>query len=389
MTQLVVGKGLSKDRAEVKVDLKIFNDNSLVLGAQGSGKSSLAHYLIPVLVQAGVSIVAIDTTGDLTETFRKLDGLSLSRGLAAVSAGGPPAEHGLGGVSLVSVDLGLAANLFSRQSQIRLPDDVWAREADSLVAALLELIGYRPRKNSRESAYLRALVSHCRSTGQEPSLAALPDLALAPRFRKLGAFLIDDVVPEDRRKDLSGALRGLVASPSFAYSPSPGLDLSRLVTTDGGAKATVISFADRASRDRQFILSILVAKLRTFLTGPNPPVLIWIDEAADFFGEEENSVAGKLLREALTAWEFDDTSFVFVAQNVSDLAPGMGEYCDTWFAGRTPAVSARREIVEELDLANPPVDEDVLDRSIRSLEPGQFILRSRWLNTLEKFEVPA
>lgn len=59
---------------------------------------------------------------------------------------------------------------------------------------------------------------------------------------------------------------------------------------------------------------------------------------------------------------------------------------ETWLVGKLSVPQSRQEAVTALDLVNPPVDEVWLDKTLASLEPGQFVLRSCRLDELQVFE---
>jgi hypothetical protein len=90
---------------------------------------------------------------------------------------------------------------------------------------------------------------------------------------------------------------------------------------------------------------------------------------------------------AIESWERFNANFVLVAQQLSDLHEDADDYCGTMIVGQTAVSRSRSELVEALDLVNPPIDEKKLGQEIKALRTGQFILRSRRLETLKRFEI--
>ena len=373
-----LGNSLHGSGDRLRVDPRVLHDNCLIVGSEGCGKTTFSARTLESLAEHGTSVVAIDTTGDLADSISRRLGLSLVRGVGRST----PKDR----FRVASIDLSMADNLFSKPKSDS--DELRQEENRNLISALLVVLGYRPRKFSPEFALLEQIAERRQREGLDVSLSELPQLIRNPTFSMIGVFPLDSAVPKERRDRLAAAVDSLLETPSFKYSSAdPGIDLAGFLSRDGEARCNVLTFADRSVRIRQFLVAVLGSKLRTLLfSADNSPFIVWIDEAADFIPSSGQTPVSRLLFGALENWERYNASFVLVAQQLSELEADVDDFCDTIIVGQTFAASARHRLVDALDLVNPPVDEDKLNRDIKSLEPGQFILRSHWLDTLKLFE---
>ena len=382
MKPIDLGKSLDPTEDRLEVDPRVFHDDCLLLGTEGSGKTTFATSIFEKLVDAGMSIVAIDTTGDLTDAIAKNDGLTLQRGVG--KAGADSTEK----IRLSSIDLSMASDLFSAPEQ-GVEAEFLHEENRNLISALQGLLGFRPRRFSPEFSLLEQIVDARQDAGSGVPLADLPELIRTPPVSRIGMFPLDDCISKDRRLDLAAAVTSLLESPSFAYSSAePGIDVTGLLRPDGHPRCTVLTFADRSPRIRQFLVAVLGSKLRTMLANSNnQPLIIWVDEASDFIPRAGTTLVSRLLMNAIESWDRFNANFVLVAQQLADLHEDADNHCGTMIVGQTAVSRARDELVQALDLVNPPIDERKLNQDIKALRTGQFILRSRRLETLRRFEI--
>ncbi|MCP4477403.1 MAG: hypothetical protein GY818_04865 [Planctomycetaceae bacterium] len=364
------------------VDPRIFTDNCVILGAEGCGKTTLATQVFKQLVAAGTSIIAIDTRGDLTTASQSAHGAKIQRGI------GDALKESNETFCLANIDLQMSTGIFSAPCS-DIPEEFRNEENEILVSALLELLGLRVHKHSPEFSLLVNIIDYFHDRQKCVELAQIPSLIVNPPFQQIGLFGLDDVISKKRRDDFASAVNSLLESPSYTYSSAnPGLNTKSLMgTADDNARCTVISFADRPQNMRRFLVAILGSKIRTLLaTNPHRPLLIWIDEASDFVPGNETTFVSHLVMGALDRWIKFNTNFAFTAHRLSDLHHDVDNFCDTFIVGQMPEINARKDVVQALDLINPPIDEQKLDEDLKFLKRGQFVFRSRHLSTLKYLE---
>jgi hypothetical protein len=210
-------------------------------------------------------------------------------------------------------------------------------------------------------------------------LADVADLVDTPPFTKLGVFDLDAAIRPERRSDLAAAIRG-VAPKSHEEESHGILDLDELTRGPSGEAAAVIfSFPRRSHTERRFLLSMLLAKLSTWITAQGDGGfggLVCIDDAADFIPAEGSDYAGGLVQRMIERSTKYGFGTVVTAEHAYELDPSVLALCGTWFVGSTPVARARSAVVEELDLMSPPVDEVALDQTLKTLRPGQFVIRN-------------
>lgn len=222
-------------------------------------------------------------------------------------------------------------------------------------------------------------------SGHDVSLEQLATLVLAPPIREIGMFTLDQVISPKRREQLSGAITGVLESRGFRKRDAEGRiaieDL--LATADGSAAATVITFSDHGPNLRRLLVAILIAKLQGIDCSTRP--VVCFDEAAEFIPRDERSWASRPVHALMLTAASTGINVVMVTQALSDLSPDVEDLCETWFVGKMPVLPSRREVVEGLDLVDPPIDEVALERRLASLQAGEFVLRSTRLRTLGEF----
>ena len=125
--------------------------------------------------------------------------------------------------------------------------------------------------------------------GVDLDLATLVAQVQDPPLRKLGVYDLDAFFPPKDRTGLAMTLNGLLASRAFAaWAEGPDLDLDRLLRSDDGARpaCAIVSLAHLGDEERQFVVSLLLGKLITWMRRqPGTDtlrVLVYFDEVMGF-----------------------------------------------------------------------------------------------------------
>lgn len=259
MAEIELGVRSGSDGQAAVIDASILLDHTLVIAADGMGKTSIARVLVDQVLALGCPVVMIDTVGDMTSRLESELGLSILHGYREQEVGGSA-------IRLRRIDLDVAEAMFMHPTNrgINL-EDMWD-VLDDHVAALMGMLGFSPKKYSPEFSLVETLVSQQWSAGSDVSLELLTMLVQVPPIAHLGAFALDYVISADRRQDLAGAIDGLCRSLpviSDGLPPRP-LVIDELLHIDGSdrATATVLSFAFGSRRLQNFTVATLLADLK-------------------------------------------------------------------------------------------------------------------------------
>ena len=329
-------------------------------------------------------MLVIDTSEDITQALVAGHG---SRVYSDFSDAVSPVDPRF---QLNRLDVGSIAAMFSQPIG---HEDMWIDEAEGLVLALIDLLGYRTRGKTPEIVLLENLVVNRWTSGGDRYLHELVGLVNNPPMRRLGVFDLDTVISQNRRAELASALTALLESREFdltdSYAP---IDLGALLTQpDGSASANVLSFAHRSDDVRRFLAAVVFTKLRSYVRGRSGDtlfLLLYLDDGVSFLPAERQVVTSSALRDMIYAWDRFGVGVALVAEEPAQIDEYALDLCETWIVGRSPVGRARKAIIDELDLVNPPIDEIELDKSLKTLSAGQFVLRSPSLETLQYFQSP-
>lgn len=381
-SQLRLGRGA--DGSDVSIDSSLLLDHSLVIGSKGTGKTSLGRMLLESANAVGCPVLVVDTTGDMTSYLQADLDVPLVSGLGDQPSGAGP-------VRLHSIGISFVESLFLRSENERISSESLADELSDLVAALLGLAGFRAKKMSPEFALIETIVWDSWSRGPGLNLAELIARIDVPPIERIGVFTVDQVISPERRADLAGALAGPLRTVPPGSPEARPIEIGPILTDDGAALATVLSFASGSERVQKFLVAVLLAKLKTYVSATTGDgglaVLLYLDEASNLLPAGRRVITTAPLLEALRGWRRFGIGLVLVAEESDDLHEEAEDLCETWIVGNIPSPQSRQAVVHNLDLVNPPIDEVELENSIKTLEPGQFILRSSRLEHLEHFQL--
>ena len=365
--------------ASIDADAQILTDGCLIVGDRGTGKTTLARRLLRESAAAGLPCLAFDTTGDLTRSFFEDGNMSVSQGFGAIR------RHSAGMAVLVHVDLVDMSGLFARPSSMSVDESPSANELHELILAFVALLGFRPRDRTPEFLLLETLVFEEWRQGRDVSLADLADLVAKPRIGMLGVFELDAVISSSRRDDLANAISTLLVSfGGQSDVMTPQASIEDVLGEDGVTNTAVVSFERRPDRVQRFLAAVILVKVKNRI---DESVLVCFDEAVSFFPRNQRTVVSRFLHGSLLSGRGAGINLVLMAEQPDELHEDVEDLCQTWFVGRMPVSTSRRQVVEALDLVDPPVDEFALDLRLKELIPGQFVLRSSRLRELRCFQV--
>ncbi len=395
--------------------------HGVVVGMTGSGKTGLAVVLIEEALLAGIPVLVLDPKGDmgnLALTFPDLEPASFRPWVNesdAQAEGITPDElaartatiwrqglerQGIDGARIEALRDAADVTIYTPGSDAGVPLNVvgslaapplsWETEAETLrdeiegtVTSLLALVGIKADPlASREHVLLSNLIENAWRAGRNLDLGALIGEVAQPPLRKLGVFDIDQFFPAKERTELAFGLNALVASPSFAaWGAGEPIDVqSLLFTADGKSRAAVVYLAHLSEEERQFVVTLVFAKLVTWMRGqpgtPDLRALVYMDEVFGYVPPTAAPPAKKPILTVLKQGRAFGCGLVLSTQNPVDLDYKAMANAGTWLVGRLQTENDKARVLEGLRSAAGGTDVAALDAAIGALQKRQFLLVS-------------
>ncbi|RPI09197.1 MAG: ATP-binding protein, partial [Actinobacteria bacterium] len=301
-----------------------FTTHGVIVGMTGSGKTGLGLVLVEEALLSGVPVLIIDPKGDLTnlaltfpelratdfrpwinegdatragetpDVFAEQEAAKWREGLA--SWGVEPARvAALRSAADITIytpgsTAGVPLNLVgSLQAPTNADAETIGDEVEGFVSGLLGLVDIDADPlSSREHILLSNVIAASWTAGRDLDLATLVGQVQAPPVRKLGVFDVDTFFPPKDRTELALRLNGLLASPSFAaWTQGVPFDIDRLLTSpEGKPAAAIVTIAHLSDPERQFVTSLLLGKLVTWMRRQSGTTdlraLMYMDEVAGY-----------------------------------------------------------------------------------------------------------
>ncbi|HEY7564378.1 MAG TPA: DUF87 domain-containing protein [Acidimicrobiia bacterium] len=420
--QLYLGSFLDEqgERAEDLIyDSADLTTHGVIVGMTGSGKTGLAIDLLEEALLSGIPALIIDPKGDMTnlllnfpelrpvdfrpwidESIARREGIT-PEALAEQTAAGwkeglaswqiePERMARLKAAAKFTIytpgsTAGVPVNVLGSMAAPDTADTEATRdEIEGLVTSLLVLAGVKSDPISGpEHILLATLIEQAWQNKRDLDLATLIQEVVTPPFRKLGVFEVDDFIPSRDRNALAMRLNGLMASPSFAaWRTGEFLDFHSVLLSDAGgpAKAAIFYLAHLSEVERQFFVTLLLAKLWTFIRGwygsSDLRALIYMDEIAGFCPPTAEPPAKKPIMTIAKQARAFGYGMVLTTQNPMDFDYKVMSNAGTWVIGRLQTERDKARILEALASAAGGVDLDTLDRQISGLGKRQFVLHS-------------
>jgi hypothetical protein len=392
--------------------------HGVIVGMTGSGKTGLGVILIEEALRAGLPVLAIDPKGDLTNLCLTFPDLSLADfrpwidEAQAKNAGQSPDDfagsqaalwtQGLAGWGLAGADIGALRSttdftIYTPGSQAGVPIDIVGSlevpadmtdaemvtdEIEGYVTGLLGLVGIAADPlASREHILLSNLIQHSWNEDRPLDLMALVGMIPSPPIRKLGVFDVDQFFPADDRMALAMKLNGLLASPSFAsWAMGSPLDIQSLIfTPDGRGRCAIITTAHLSDDERQFVTSLILAKLVTWMRRQSGTTdlraMLYMDEVAGYLPPTAMPPTKKPIMTLMKQARAFGVGVVLSTQNPVDLDYKAMSNAGTWMIGRLQTDRDKARLLDGMASAAGSVDVGAVDATISGLGKREFMLR--------------
>jgi hypothetical protein len=413
---------------DVRLRTEDFTTHGVIVGMTGSGKTGLGVVLIEEVLRAGRPVLAIDPKGDLTNlclTFPDLapadfrpwvdEAQARAAGQDVDTYAAEQAElwrsgldgWGLGSDDLTALRSAAQVTVYTPGSQSGVPIDIVgsldvpaettdaetiAAEIDGYVSGLLGLIGVAADPlSSREHILLANLIDHSWSDGRSLDLPTLIGLVQQPPVRKLGVFELDQFYPAKDRTALAVRLNGLLASPSFAsWAMGEHLDIgSMLFTPDGRPRCAVITTAHLSDDERQFVTSLVLTKLVTWMRRQSGTTdlraLLYMDEVHGYLPPTANPPTKQPIMTLMKTARAFGLGVVLSTQNPVDIDYKAVSNAGTWMIGRLQTERDKARLLDGMSAASGGVDLKQVGDTISGLGKRQFVLRRAGRDTPEVF----
>ena len=387
--------------------------HGVIVGMTGSGKTGLSVIMLEEALMQGIPTIIIDPKGDMGNlllTFPELDGPSFEPwvnpadadrdGISVGELAGNTADmwkNGLDGWGIAPERIaalrekadftiytpgsnsGIGLDIIGDLSA---PDgadsEALADEVEGLVSSLLALIDIEADPlTSREHILLSNLVHRAWENGEDLSLSTLLGQIQNPPIRKLGVLELESFYPTKDRTALVMKLNGLLASPSFgSWMEGVPLDIDAMLGQ--GPKASIISIAHLSDSERQFVVTLVLSKIVTWMRKqagtPELRALIYMDEVFGYVPPTAMPPTKKPILTILKQARAFGVGLVLATQNPVDIDYKAISNAGTWMVGRLQTERDKDRLLEGMTAAGGGASKSELSEIISALDKRQFLL---------------
>ena len=405
-----------RNGTDVALDPASLTTHGVIVGMTGSGKTGLGIVLLEEALLADVPTLIIDPKGDLGNlllTFPDLapedfqPWIEPAAGQAAADPAAAEAQAtawrdglagwGIGPERIAELRQKAAFTIYTPGSTAGVPlnlvgglGEITGDPADlESVAEQIEstVSGLLAWSASRATRSAGASTSCCRTSCRPPTRpaprstsATLVGQVQEPPFRKLGVLELDSFFPAaDRARSWRSPLNGLLASPSFAmWNQGAAIDIDAMLRQpDGRPRAAIVSIAHLGDEERQFVVSLLLAKLIGWMRRQPGTAqlrtLVYFDEVFGFAPPNAMPPAKKPILTLLKQARAFGVGLVLATQNPVDLDYKAIANAGTWMVGRLQTEQDKARLADGMTSASGG-DPRAISAAIAGLAKREFVL---------------
>lgn len=397
----------------VHLEASDLTTHGVIVGMTGSGKTGLSVIMLEEALMQGIPTIIIDPKGDMGNlllTFPELDGPSFEPwvnsadadrdGISVGELAGNTADmwkNGLDGwgigperiaalrekadftIYTPGSNSGIGLDIIGDLSAPAGADsEALADEVEGLVSSLLALVDIEADPlTSREHILLSNLVHRAWENGENLSLSTLLGQIQDPPMRKLGVLELESFYPSKDRTKLVLKLNGLLASPAFgSWMEGVPLDIDAMLGQ--GPKASIISIAHLSDSERQFVVTLVLSKIVTWMRKqagtPELRALIYMDEVYGYAPPTAMPPTKKPILTILKQARAFGVGLVLATQNPVDIDYKAISNAGTWMVGRLQTERDKDRLLEGMTAAGGGANKGELSDIISALDKRQFLL---------------
>jgi len=401
----------------VMLEASDLTTHGVIVGMTGSGKTGLAMGLLEEALLQKIPIIAIDPKGDLGNLLLSfpdlapadfepwLDPAILGADGDANAIATEKADTwrkgldswGIGPERIAELRAETHMALYTPGSDAGIPIDLIgglnapppdadqeavSDEIQNFVSSLLGLIGMNPDPLAdREHILCTNLIAHAWSEGRNLDVGQLIVEIQNPPIRRLGVIELETFYPAADRMKLALRLNGLLASPAFAaWTQGAALDVDKLLYRDGTPCASIISIAHLDDAERQFVVTLLLSKIITWMRSQAGTselrALIYMDEVFGFVPPTANPPSKQPILTILKQARAFGLGMVLATQNPVDVDYKAISNAGTWMIGRLQTERDKMRLLDGMTSAGGAVDTSAVGDAISGLDSREFVLHS-------------
>ena len=416
--ELIDAASHKRNGTAVKIATSDLTTHGIIVGMTGSGKTGLGVVIIEEVLSAGIPCILIDPKGDLTNlalTFPNLapsdfqpwvnEGDAQKAGLSVPDFAAQQAKTWEDGLASWGVgkdriqalrdktrftiytpgsNSGVPINIVgSLQAPADLNDmEIVNDEIEGFVTGLLGLVGIDADPlSSREHILLSNLISNAWTNGRTIDLPGLVGQVMTPPIRKLGVFDLDQFFPPNDRTALAMKLNGLLASASFAaWADGEPLDIDAMLhSPDGKPSAAIITVAHLSDQERQFVVSMILSKLVTWMRRQSGTTdlraMLYMDEVAGYLPPTAMPPTKKPIMLLMKQARAFGVGVVLSTQNPVDIDYKAITNAGTWMVGKLQTEQDKGRLLDGMSASDGGVDISAISDTISALGKREFVLR--------------
>ncbi len=415
--------GKANDEGKAAADDPLFLEASdltthgVIVGMTGSGKTGLSIVMLEEALMSGIPTLIIDPKGDMGNlllSFPELAGPDFEdwvnpgdadrEGVSVSEHAANTAEmwkNGLDGWGIqperiaalrAKADFtiytpgstsGIPLNIIG---DLKAPPagtnpETMQDEIEGFASSILGLVGVESDPISgREHILLSNIIAHHWNQGRDLDLGGLLMAIQDPPMRKLGVLDLDTFFAPKDRTALAMKLNGLMASPSFAsWTQGPALDIDTMLNGGGKPNAAIISLAHLSDEERQFVVTLVLSKVVTWMRGlagtPDLRALIYMDEVFGFVPPTAAPPSKKPILTILKQARAFGIGMVLSTQNPVDIDYKAISNAGTWMIGRLQTERDKARLLEGMN-SGGDLDIGAVGETISGLDKRQFVMHS-------------
>ncbi|MDR3162882.1 MAG: DUF87 domain-containing protein [Helicobacteraceae bacterium] len=410
MSGFYLGRTLEGKRFEL--DPKALLTHAAIIGMTGSGKTGLGIALLEEALLSGVSAIAIDPKGDLSNLLLTFP--TLSEGEFAPWADNPVSAAAEWREGLAKWDLGAeriaalkqcaefklytpgaargkpinALGSFAAPPKAVMEDgDLLSSLINSSATNLLGFINVSAETAGKESTLLGAIIGAAWTNGEDLDLEKIILRIVKPPFNKVGVFELESFIPENKRFELAAKFNSLIASGAFsAWARGDPLSIEAIYS---GAKPTIaiFSISHLSDKERMFFVTLLLnsvlAWMRSRDGSPALRSLLYMDEIFGYFPPSANPPSKTPMLTLLKQARAFGLGVVLSTQNPVDLDYKGLSNIGSWFIGRLQTAQDRERVGAGLIGVSADFDKKELVSRIASLSKRRFLVKTDRLGIFE------